>query len=999
MKRIFLLLLLLPTLLAAPVTAQGPTPPDDVALAKVDQAVRDKIRAKGQADFWIHFVQQADLTAAPQITDWTARGEYVVKQLQVTADQSQAATRQELAQRHAQFQPFWVVNAIHVKGGNQAILLDAARRPEVTRVLATQTVAVPPVKKRTQTAAEAIDTVDWNINKIKAPQVWSTYNDRGQGIIVANIDTGVQFDHPALVRQYRGRLANGSFDHNYNWFDPSRVCGNPSLAPCDNNSHGTHTMGTIVGDDGAGNQIGVAPAAKWIAAKGCETNECSDAALIAAGQWMLAPTTLGGTNPRADLRPHVVNNSWGGLSLDTLYKDVIKAWLASGIFPVFSNGNKGMICQIAGAPGNYVESYAVGAFDQYDTIATFSSRGPSALDGVVKPNIAAPGVDVRSSIPDNRYAWYDGTSMAAPHVAGAVALLWSASSRLMGDINATRALLDQTAIDVNDTSCGGTTAKNNVWGEGKLDIYAAVSRATRDTRGTLSGTISNAASGAGILGATIAATGPLPQNDNRTTTSTASGAYSLQLPAGTYNITISAFGYNPLTSNGIAITAGATTTRNGQLTSLPRYSISGTVRDVLGNALGGVPLSVASAPIPGTTTDSNGNYTLSGVPQGTYLLGVQPGHCNEAAGKSMTVNGNIAGVNFALSQKMDPFGYTCQTLPTSFIPGSTKLALTGDDTAQALTLPFAFRLYGKSYTTASVSANGYISFEDLDPNYSTPDNQAIPDYWEPNATVYAFWDDLLVDSSAGVYTAVQGTAPNRQFIIEWRNVAFSNDLTKRVRFEIILNENGRILTQYADIAANSLERGGSATVGIENEDSFTAFQYSSDEQTLSNSLAIRFAPPVANLLKNPGFELDSDMDGYLDNWTKNDNFSYWNEEQGEVRNGIYSGRHQADADASYTIAQTVAGIVAGQKYSLAGWVNIPGNGDTFSFKVQVQWRNASNAVISTQVIETYTSSTGGWDEAASNNLVAPTGATNAQIQMVAASLKGPVYVDDFIFGK
>jgi hypothetical protein len=254
----------------------------------------------------------------------------------------------------------------------------------------------------------------------------------------------------------------------------------------------------------------------------------------------------------------------------------------------------------------------------------------------------------------------------------------------------------------------------------------------------------------------------------------------------------------------------------------------------------------------------------------------------------------------------------------------------------------------------------------------------------------------VVDASAGIYTAVQGSAPNRQFTIEWRNVARADDPSKRVRFEIILHESGRILLQYADIAADSQERGGSATVGMENADSYVAFQYSNDEPVLSNALAIRFTPPVANLLANPGFEDDLNMDGYPDIWSINDNFRHWND---EVRNGQDSGQHQPTTDASYTIQQTVAGITAGQKYSFAGWINIPGNGDTFSFKLQVQWLNASNTVVGTQEIKTYTASTGGWVEAASNALSAPTGATSAQIQMVVSSLSGRAYVDDFIFGK
>lgn len=348
---------------------------------------------------------------------------------------------------------------------------------------------MPPVTPSEQQEAHLAGVIEWGIDKIKAPQVWNSFNIRGEGIVVANIDSGVQFDHPALVRQYRGRMANGTFNHNYNWFDPSKICGDPSAVPCDNDGHGTHTMGTMVGDDGAGNQIGVAPAARWIAAKGCEARGCTDAALLASGQWMLAPTDLNGRNARADLRPHIVNSSWGDAAgSNTFFRDTVNAWIASGIFPVFSNGNSGPGCRTAGSPGDYAESYSVGAFNSFDEIARFSSRGNSRLTGGIKPNISAPGVEIRSAVPDNNYAAYDGTSMAAPHVAGAIALLWSGSSSLIGDIAGTRSRLDQTAIDVNDTNCGGTATNNNVWGQGKLDIFAAVSRSTRDQKGTISAT-------------------------------------------------------------------------------------------------------------------------------------------------------------------------------------------------------------------------------------------------------------------------------------------------------------------------------------------------------------------------------------------------------------------------------------------------------------------------------------------------------------------------------
>src|SRR5207247_1226135 len=197
-----------------------------------------------------------------------------------------------------------------------------------------------------------------------------------------------------------------------------------------------------------------------------------------------------GHNLRPDLRPNVVSNSWGDGPGDTFYQATVQNWVAAGIFPVFANGNNGPSCGSVGSPGDYPESYGVGAYDVNNTIASFSSRGQSSF-GVTKPNIWAPGVNVRSSVPTNSYASFSGTSMATPHVAGAVALVWSAAPSLVGDVSQTRQLLDQTAIDTNDTTCGGTAANNDVYGEGRLDAYAAVTAAPRGPTGILQGTVTD----------------------------------------------------------------------------------------------------------------------------------------------------------------------------------------------------------------------------------------------------------------------------------------------------------------------------------------------------------------------------------------------------------------------------------------------------------------------------------------------------------------------------
>jgi subtilisin family serine protease len=588
----------------------------ETLLADMPSGIDARLAQAGHTTFWVILKEQADLRAASAAPDWEARGRFVYDRLVTVANRTQSGLRTLLQQRNADFTPYWLVNTVRVKG-DQALREVIAALPEVAAILPDQLYQIPQPTPGTEQLT--LNAVEWNIDRVNAPQVWSTFGTRGEGIVVANIDSGVQFDHPALVRQYRGALGGGSFDHHYNWFDPANVCGNPSLVPCDNNGHGTHTMGTMVGEEASGvNQIGVAPGARWIAVKGCETIACSTASLLAAGQWVLAPTDLNGQNPRPDLRPHIVNNSWGGTGGDLFYQATVDAWVAAGIFPAFSNGNSGPGCSSAGSPGDNIPSYSSGAFDINNTIAGFSSRGASLLGGEIKPNIAAPGVNVRSSLPTNSYTTFNGTSMASPHTAATVALIWSAAPVLVGDVAQTRALLDQTAIDVADLTCGGTAADNNVWGEGRLDAFAAVDQSPRGSTGTLAGTISDGATGAAITGTTISVSGPT----TRTVTINASGQYTLRLLLGTYSVTVRAFGYFEQSFTGVVIHQDQTTTQNAALVSMPRGILQGTVTD----AASGAPLAGATVDAAGaegmltTQTDGNGHYLFPNPPTGVYTV-------------------------------------------------------------------------------------------------------------------------------------------------------------------------------------------------------------------------------------------------------------------------------------------------------------------------------------------------------------------------------------------
>ncbi|MGH8919833.1 MAG: S8 family serine peptidase, partial [Actinomycetes bacterium] len=319
-------LLLLPLGAGAAAAAAEPGPTKGAAERKIEPALRTQLDG-GKTAFWVYLDSAADLTAAGKQPTRTGKAEAVLKAKKDHAARTQAELLKALDGARAEYTSYWIVNAVRVVGGEK-LAGTLAQRPEVSRIDADDKVAIPKPAAGNREKAAA-DAVEWNIDRIKAPQVWSQFGVRGEGIVIANIDSGVDYTHPAVANQYRGRAADGGYDHNYNGYDPAGIC--TTAAPCDNNDHGTHTMGTMVGDDGGANKIGVAPGAKWIAAKGCESNSCSEASLLAAGQWVVAPTDLNGHNPRPDLAPDIVNNSWGSAAHDDWYQQIVDTWRAAGI--------------------------------------------------------------------------------------------------------------------------------------------------------------------------------------------------------------------------------------------------------------------------------------------------------------------------------------------------------------------------------------------------------------------------------------------------------------------------------------------------------------------------------------------------------------------------------------------------------------------------------------------------------------------------------------------
>ena len=474
------------------------------ALAKIQASDRAAILIDlldGEASFLIVLDRQADLRAASGLHGKTARGHFVFDALRNVAAQTQPDLLDALRARGVRVRPFIIVNAIAVRGTLQALLTSAESAHTAYIVADTPARANLPALDSSLHPSSFIphpSSVEWSVNAIYAPAVWSM-GYTGTGIIVGGQDTGVRWDHDALKSHYRGWNGVGA-DHNTNWHDSihsdldgnsTNPCGFSASAPCDDDGHGTHTVGTIVGDDGAGNQIGVAPGAQWIACRNMDEGWGAPSSYLECFEWFLAPYPITGTIADGDpaKAPHIINNSWGCPTYEGCVtgQEVISGVLAmraAGILTVVSAGNHGPSCSsVNDPPALYAESFSVGAFDSGGNIASFSSRGPVLLDGSgrLKPDLAAPGVSVRSATntSTNSYTWSSGTSMAGPHAAGAAALLLSAAPYLIGDVELTEWVLRLNATPAFTTQgCGGDTPAsrpNNMWGWGKVDALAAVS--------------------------------------------------------------------------------------------------------------------------------------------------------------------------------------------------------------------------------------------------------------------------------------------------------------------------------------------------------------------------------------------------------------------------------------------------------------------------------------------------------------------------------------------
>ena len=466
-----------------------------LADVQISRTVMEKYETSDEVSVLLYLRGKADLTAAQLLPDRTDRIRWVKDQLLRTADDSQVGLKKLLFDEGLNFQSFYIENVIHVPALPKRVFEKLQNRTELELIGYNargelKLPELPPVKDATTGITEPL-------RMIKADRVWQDFNVRGAGIVVAGQDTGYRWSHQSLRQQYRGQAMTG-VDHNYNWHDaihtgPSGRCGYSNTTPCDDTGHGTHTMGTILGKYGDSKQIGVAPEAKWIGCRNMADGVGTVATYLECFEFFLTPYPLGGSaseDGRADLAPHIINNSWSCPTSEGCrggeFLDAIRALKVAGIATVVAAGNNGPGCgTVSSPPGIYAgDVMTVGAFNRYQSkIAFFSGLGPSGWHQGLAPNLIAPGSNVHSAMnsSDSSYTEKSGTSMASPHVAGALALLWSAVPELVGEVDASFELLQSTARPITGgSSCPGFPGgqvPNAVYGYGMLDIHRAIEQA------------------------------------------------------------------------------------------------------------------------------------------------------------------------------------------------------------------------------------------------------------------------------------------------------------------------------------------------------------------------------------------------------------------------------------------------------------------------------------------------------------------------------------------
>jgi len=770
---------------------------------KLDQASPDE-----RLKVIVRMAVEADISVFPP-----SQREAMVQHLKDFAAQSQGdllASLPAYGDKVAKVRPFWIYNGIALEAIKD-VILPLSQRPDVDYIEEDQVVKIEPFKKRDE---PGINTIEWNIARIEAQQVWALGYD-GKSIVVGNIDSGVMVNHITFGGRWRGGTNS--------WFDV--VNGQPS--PYDDNGHGTHTMGILCGGS-TGDSIGVAPGATFVCVKAFDSGGSGQFSWIDASyQWF---ANLGYAAPQ------VVSNSWGTtVGSNTHFWRESRNLQILGIHQSYGVGGSGPGSGTVGCPASYPHLFGVGSTDNTDLIVNSSSRGPSPNFGVIetsanyldpnwaasrrKPDLSAPGINIRSAFNNGGYTSLSGSYVNVPHLAGTIALM----------LHKNPDLTDQQIWQIITTACDtpsvGRPYPNQNYGWGRLNAYRAVSMTTEP----YSQFRLKAVPGDTILPSTSKTDSIILTSLGGFSSPIVMTLDSIRPAEPSINIM---FNPNPVTPppNGIVKTGlqimtsstpegnyalfyhaqGDTVIRYGRLNlwvtpptfllkSTPRYR-----RVVMGDSVEYADTTISilgfhsPCTLSATVSPPNPFFTISFLPDsiviptdgrmmrvrallgptGQYLVTI-----TARSGSIVKTLDDTLMVVPPVAQGPDPYGYYAYDNTDSLYGNmpvyawielnpsrggnGTSIGPGGDDVTFRLPLSgVRVRHYGQHFDSVSVCSNGWLAFGATTSTVSN--NVALPSSLFLHNGVAVFWDDLDTRSPG---TWWYRRDPNQRFIVEWDSVA------------------------------------------------------------------------------------------------------------------------------------------------------------------------------------------------------------------------------------
>lgn len=781
-------------------------------------------------------LRELDITLRGLRVTRQERHRIVIEELQRVARETQPALLADLEALRERdeidgFTPYWITNCVVVKG-ELATLEELVKHPSIRWVEAVPVMElIEPVRRTEREERQSLDSSPPGVRAVHAPQVWYELGYTGVGVLVANMDTGVDGNHVALGNRWRGNHA----PHAECWLD---VLGGGSQTPQDAQSHGTHVMGTICGKGGGGSQfdtIGVAPSAEWIAMNaigGFGGDFTSD--VLQGYQWFADPD---GDPFTIEDVPDVIQNSWGvfsGLGYPDCFNDWNTAIIAcetAGTVVVFSAGNEGPGNASHRSPANValdsVTFFSVGSVNAGNfpstphPISGFSSRGPSDCDvNALKPEVVAPGENVYSSVPGGYDGGFSGTSMAGPHVAGIVALMREANPN--ADVREIKGVLMQTAIDY--TPAGD----DNTSGRGMVDAYEAVLLISA-SRGWVYGQVTNQSNGNPIAGARIQA------GANYVRYSDAQGNYRISLPADSLlPFTVTAFGFAQFTTE-MSVADSDTVFFDVSLSIVPSGTLHGTV--LIGND---IPVENATVtpqliPVGPTNSDENGEFEFVLPGENNYSFEIefqdmevdtsvflQTNETTEVLIRFVTDRSeNVGPDNEQRYRAYDRYDYNLNAQYNwDNMTGSTELSFPPNaDNSRFIEMPFPFRFYGQQFDSITINENGWVAGGE-DPDRRAA-NTIIPHVAGPASMLALYWDDLqFVTTPLDSRVRIKHDVANGVFIIEYENMKFANNIDSFFTGQIHIFDQEAWPTPTGDceimFVYSRVDVKNGASVGIEN---------------------------------------------------------------------------------------------------------------------------------------------------------------------------------------